>query len=1009
MKKNTLRHAAGIVLSMCCCLLFTIGCQNKIDAIGMKNERYTGSTMRAYHVVEPTLQQIVEIKNKQEALAHGIKYLNALNCETRDYVKQSELIMHQLHILFDKTETAYQPWVRYFDVFNKVCSISLMRGDATKQERREYSDSTYKLIEKCLLKENTDVNNLDWRIIKKILAIGKFLPSEIIESINKEMLLDNFKAQIDKALKVLLWRSDKSKELTKRILIDLQKCCNSQKPKQREQLLNAIIVGRLDKSKFKDEEKNKFLTHSLILGEDGGLYALINTLNEETWQILETVADRSYIEDKQVKGEKGNVNKNKIVLGAGGFGKVRFALSLFDTKANSCDVICIKKTKSYGQLDALHKIQAITDGTIDDYFTDTVAKVIYSPAILDMALISDFNLKANHQKGYIMMEVLPKNTGTKVFADKKCQVWEYQKPYCISLLQGLLELMKQGIVMTDLKPDNTLYDTDTYKTTIIDLGGTVQVKDLQNFDAVRTSFQFTEEFTAPELIKAFYDRKGIVDLEKALSYSFGKVLEAITKDGTDYEDFEEISGLTSLFTHVNPTERISIADAKEIITNMGGKEYEPNIFKRYVNKIQERLKSKQNSSIGINEDIELTEQLYIPLNATTQNPEIYKSLPTKDLFKEIDKFLNSKDSQVMLLLGAAGSGKSITLQQKFIEAIYNWNGEKSLPIYFNLATNIELDAILRSLDQELKTNIRDNLKENSVILFIDSFDEGLGIEHKKKELINSYIKHDLFGNIKDNVKILVACRVDYLKNEDDDRWFKPEGKTYEAFTKLYITPINYNGNAEFDDYIARWCKTINSEYGFKEFIEKLNKSGLKNDIDTGYLFYMTLAVLNDEHTHSKEMSNRHYVYQRYVDNYIDDKIKKFNPEQIKEIEDSFYKEDHDNKVEIENDQKLGLKENLYELGKYIASVLHIKAEFRVKDSDALFESFGYRNSKLFQYQTIQYLLKILPLKIELKQIGRKYEIEQEVKIGFAHNAIKNYFFVKELEDRLGADKIYYNK
>jgi len=44
----------------------------------------------------------------------------------------------------------------------------------------------------------------------------------------------------------------------------------------------------------------------------------------------------------------------------------------------------------------------------------------------------------------------------------------------------------------------------------------------------------------------------------------------------------------------------------------------------------------------------------------------------------------------MLLLGSAGSGKSIALQIKFIEAIENWNLGKALPIYFNLANGTDL-------------------------------------------------------------------------------------------------------------------------------------------------------------------------------------------------------------------------------------------------------------------------------------------------------------------------------
>ena len=49
--------------------------------------------------------------------------------------------------------------------------------------------------------------------------------------------------------------------------------------------------------------------------------------------------------------EKSIKNKKKIIIGEGGFGKVRFALSLFELdKVKAGEVICIKKTKEIGNI-----------------------------------------------------------------------------------------------------------------------------------------------------------------------------------------------------------------------------------------------------------------------------------------------------------------------------------------------------------------------------------------------------------------------------------------------------------------------------------------------------------------------------------------------------------------------------------------------------------------------------------------------------------------------------------
>ena len=56
-------------------------------------------------------------------------------------------------------------------------------------------------------------------------------------------------------------------------------------------------------------------------------------------------------------------------------------------------------------------------------------------------------------------------------------------------------------------------------------------------------------------------------------------------------------------------------------------------------------------------------------------------------------------------------------------------------MYFNLANGIDIKKVILSMDSELKTNLYDNIKGQSLKLYIDSFDEGLGIESKREVLI----------------------------------------------------------------------------------------------------------------------------------------------------------------------------------------------------------------------------------------------------------------------------------
>ncbi len=58
-----------------------------------------------------------------------------------------------------------------------------------------------------------------------------------------------------------------------------------------------------------------------------------------------------------------------------------------------------------------------------------------------------------------------------------------------------------------------------------------------------------------------------------------------------------------------------------------------------------------------------------------------------------------------------------------------------MPIYFNLANGIDIDKVLISLDMELKTNLCGHIHNKNLNLYIDSFDEGLGIEDKRDTLL----------------------------------------------------------------------------------------------------------------------------------------------------------------------------------------------------------------------------------------------------------------------------------
>ena len=99
--------------------------------------------------------------------------------------------------------------------------------------------------------------------------------------------------------------------------------------------------------------------------------------------------------------------------------------------------------------------------------------------------------------------------------------------------------------------------------------------------------------------------------------------------------------------------------------------------------------------------------------------------------------------------------------------------------------------MLSSLNTELKTNLDiKDLKDKKVHLFVDSFDEGLGIKEQRDTLVKKYFEK--LGN----PKILISCRSDYLTEASNDKWFEPESK---KLGKSFITPLDYEKSFKLED------------------------------------------------------------------------------------------------------------------------------------------------------------------------------------------------------------------
>ena len=969
------------------------------------------------------------------------------------YFERSQQVMQHLHQEFLKNgkEELYLPWVRYFDISAKKKEEYPGKKEGTQGFlfRKGMEDLVLKAFTQN--QTNTQACAIDWRIAKKILGVPNIFPEEkcqLLALIKEDAILRAVQNEINIALEQMIWLGSNSLTQTaKKVLEKLSQLCLEES--SRADVIEALLSGRFDKSKFG-------LSHSLVLGEDGGLYLLLNRLTKENQKdmITESIVTKAYLKDKihaqkakDEKAEKEEKRKHdlygeKVIIGKGGFGSVKFAMSLFRHNGTSPgDVICIKKTRNFTTLSSnggmmYSALQQATEATIEDYFASGIADKVYAPQIFDLAIISHqsaYEGETDHRKGYLMMEMFPQNTATRIFDDRKYQKWKYQKPYLIEVLSSTLALLKENIAFTDLKPDNTLYDTNILKTTIIDLGGTIKVETTtENFEKSKYSFQTTPEYRAPEMGELGQD---IINLPKALAFTCGQLMKEVARE-SDFENRQALDDLIEKLTQKDPGQRPTIQEAIESLEKMGDDSYKEDVvFRHYIAKVQDSIETNR-SSIGLNEDVLQTKEQYISQSVTHLDPEKYKELKTEELFLKIDNFLmlEQREHQVMTIFGAAGSGKSIALQLKFIEAVRRWKTSQPLPIYFNLANGIELRTIIDSMNQILGTHITfQDLRKKGVHLYIDSFDEGLGLDGGRREtLIQEYMKELSPSNEKDattRVKFIISCRTNYLINESNYKWFTPQPNAFDKLLTVYIVPIGYNGHANLKEMIKVYAK-----YKFKEMEEHKHIDGfeeetlkqlevlhLKELITTGFMFYVVMEVLpqlreGEKDAHTRHSLHKQDIFRKYISHYQRKELKSLNSEQknhlCKKIE-LIASQTGKEKAEGTDDS---LNAALTELGKYIAVQLHLQDRFRLDQDELLFQVLGYDSTTHFRKQSLAYLLKLLPSKIETKYYSKfkhNKKQSQEVRLGLIHDTIKNSYLLEAIQDEMrktnGGSKILSSK
>ena len=774
----------------------------------------------------------------------------------------------------------------------------------------------------------------------------------------------------------------------------------------------AIIHGRFDKNIFKD------LDHSVILGDDGGLYALLNKISEDEKNLIvqEEIKDSHYVKNNW---KLNSVTKQyKIIIGNGAFGKIRLSMALTKNEVSSImkpgKIVCVKKSAHINKVlqDENNKkmsLRTIREISWNDYSVGDVQRLVYAPIIYDFKIIECLSTKIideKHQKGYTIQEFKALYDGSRVFRKKKAIYygnWDHQKSYLVSIFEAISQLLNKGICMTDLKPQNTLYDGENYRGMLIDLGGVIKKanrKELTHCKGnLKYNMEFTPKYASPELqykdsSKEIELEEKDIDLPKCTSYALGKMInEIVLKESASHNYYQELKELSDKLTLVDWNQRISVEQGLTILLSIGNLDKKQEIdFTMFIKTLKHNIYEKDNFiKFGINPNIIKIENNYINLKATELDPEKYENLKCENLAKELDDFIfdkekKNKDERVFILLGASGSGKSTLLQMKYLDALNKWTKNDPVPFLINLAVDEDIINRWKWLTQEIElASYQFNLFSGGftrypMIIFIDSFDE----VPSKINFVEKFF-NDL-GNNKEN-KCIICCQSSFIQKDHDFlKWFKPS-ENDALIKKKYIMPLN---KAEFNyvNYVTKYFEKSIYHSSLIKIIDLLNDKNLKELMKTSYMVHLTLEVLPEIKPELKHKDNKFedtaiITRSRIYEKYMQKKIANIVNDEKKRVLFCQY-------LHLKNDGNASFIEFMEESANLLSQTLHKvqSTKITLENGKIFFEKCLYlKNIQYFENQILLGVIQALDLVVEIRP-------HEQISLGFSHDSLKNYILTK---------------
>ena len=240
-------------------------------------------------------------------------------------------------------------WVNYISILEEAF---LKKKEIWGESLNEwFTSKDNQLLEESLESLSEE---LHWKIVLlKAICMKKTLIGKIKEfDENVEIIRKYQLSRLEKELNALEMiksqkdlgkKNDMNRKFREKTLKTMKEIFLNEAPEAKEMLLTC----RLDKKTIPS------LSHTVILGEDGGFYVLFNKVTEEEKQMfLETEEISSeYTENWKIHPY---YNASKVIIGKGTFGTIRLSIALIRNETSNTmkagQIICVKKTTYLGKM-----------------------------------------------------------------------------------------------------------------------------------------------------------------------------------------------------------------------------------------------------------------------------------------------------------------------------------------------------------------------------------------------------------------------------------------------------------------------------------------------------------------------------------------------------------------------------------------------------------------------------------------------------------------------------------